>query len=580
MSTSVGPHSSIPCNQGTTSIVPQSATTNSGLQPLLRLKTCLQSLVPAGFVPTLFRPHLIPAGMNWALPGAVALHSKLFRRDVSPVEPTLKPTNIPSGTSAHSLRPAPIDEGSILAHAALHSLGWLFASNVIGIWLAILLLFPNAGRWLGEWSYGRWIPVHLNWQLYGWMALPLVGWLIRIYGADRGPIMAWSRAALSVWSLALALGALSWLEGGSSGKLFLDWSGFVRIFFPLAILFLWFVLVGGLKESWRSPDNRSLLLRFIKVLGLIPLLLVPFDLYLASNPAIYPAFNPDTGGPTGASQLQSTLIIVLILFLLPYGLTHRKPRGGASILACWIVFAVEAFLCIVLLRARQTSHLETVTLAGLLIWVPLVPAYFHAFEWPRVTRLWRIAALAWWALLVPAGHVLFLPGILDRLKFTDGLVAHSILAMAGFASSLLVLLLAVLLGEDGCVFNTGWAFIAWHGATLAYVVLFLFAGWREGADPSFTIVPGTARNIVYALRLFLGLAMTAASAEWLRQLMSRMPGQFVPIPHPFTNLVPKPWTPLRPEDSPLESRPFARFIAEDPEDDDRPGDPPSSEARR
>jgi len=51
--------------------------------------------------------------------------------------------------------------------------------------------------------------------------------------------------------------------------------------------------------------------------------------------------------------------------------------------------------------------------------------------------------LFWWALLIPTGWCLFLPGVLDHLKFTDGLVSHSLMAMAGFVTSLLILVLAV-----------------------------------------------------------------------------------------------------------------------------------------
>jgi hypothetical protein len=40
------------------------------------------------------------------------------------------------------------------------------------------------------------------------------------------------------------------------------------------------------------------------------------------------------------------------------------------------------------------------------------------------------------------------------------------------------------------------------------------AGWREGFDPTFTIVPGMARNVLYALRLVSGLLMFAASLDW------------------------------------------------------------------
>jgi cytochrome c oxidase cbb3-type subunit 1 len=420
---------------------------------------------------------------------------------------------------------------SVLAIAAWHSLAWLFAANLVGVWLAVLLLYPAAGRWLGEWSYGRWTPVHLNFELYGWMALPLVAWAIRTYRADCGPIASWSRTALLLWSLALTLGAVSWLNGNSSGKLFLDWSGYVRIFFPLSILFLWFVLAVACKRAWRKPDNRSLLIRAAKLAGLALLLLVSFVLYIASDPGIYPAVNPDSGGPTGASQLESTLIIVLILFLLPYGLTRRKATGGKWLITAWIIFAIEAMLCLSLGRQDVSHHrpAQFISLGSLLVWVPLVPACFSAFEWPRNTRLWRHAVMAWWAFLVPSGWAFFLPGILDRLKFTDGLVGHSIMAMAGFATSLLILILGVLLDQDAEIFNSRWAFTAWHGSTLAYVVLFLIAGWREGVDPTFTIVPGTARNVLYAVRLLLGLAMTAASAHWLMRLTQRMRARTVTI---------------------------------------------------
>jgi hypothetical protein len=40
------------------------------------------------------------------------------------------------------------------------------------------------------------------------------------------------------------------------------------------------------------------------------------------------------------------------------------------------------------------------------------------------------------------------------------------------------------------------------------------AGWREGFDPTFTIVPGMARNVLYVLRLASGLLMFAASLDW------------------------------------------------------------------
>ena len=41
------------------------------------------------------------------------------------------------------------------------------------------------------------------------------------------------------------------------------------------------------------------------------------------------------------------------------------------------------------------------------------------------------------------------------------------------------------------------------------------AGWREGFDPAFTIVPGMERNVIYILRLLSGILMLIASFDWL-----------------------------------------------------------------
>ena len=131
------------------------------------------------------------------------------------------------------------------------------------------------------------------------------------------------------------------------------------------------------------------------------------------------------------------------------------------------------------------------------------------------TRLWRIAFLGWWSALLLIGWIFFLPGILDHFKFTDGLVGHSLLAMAGFTSSLLIFVLVQLLGEEGWIFNRTRSFYGWNIAVAGYVVLMTIAGWREGFDPTFTIVPGAARNTLYILRLVVGVVMLASSVDWL-----------------------------------------------------------------
>ena len=106
---------------------------------------------------------------------------------------------------------------------------------------------------------------------------------------------------------------MSWLNGHTGGKLFLDWQGYARVLFPLASLFLWLVLAWSLCCRWQSGENVPPAERYAKIVGLIFLLSVPVTLYWAADPKIYPPANPDTGGPTGASLLESTLGIVSVL---------------------------------------------------------------------------------------------------------------------------------------------------------------------------------------------------------------------------------------------------------------------------
>jgi cytochrome c oxidase cbb3-type subunit 1 len=422
-----------------------------------------------------------------------------------------------------------------VASAAWHALFWLVFANATGILIAVLLLFPALNRQLGEWTYGRWIMVHMNLELYGWTSLPMVAFLFRVYGADRKPLAQWCRPVLWVWSASLVLGAFSWLSGYSSGKLFLDWSGYTRILFPAALLALWLLLVFALVSNWSHSENAAVTAWAAKLAGLVVLLAVPFLIYIASSPNAYPPVNPDTGGPTGASQLESSLAIVAVLLMLPFGLTRRKANHSRVIAAAWAVLAAEALLCAALGRA-DISHrnpVQYLSLGSLLLWLPLMPAYYAAFQWYSGTRRWRYAFLWWWGALVLTGWIFFLPGILDHFKFTDGLVGHSFVAMAGFTSSLVIFVMVQLMGRDGWIFNRTRSFYLWNGSVIAYILLMTIAGWREGFDPTFTIVPGAARNLLYALRLVTGILMFLASLDWLIDASALLREQIPkPIPAP------------------------------------------------
>jgi len=271
------------------------------------------------------------------------------------------------------------------------------------------------------------------------------------------------------------------------------------------------VLNNSDTESTRST-------RVAKLLGLLILLAVPFAIYVASSPQIYPAVNPDTGGPTGASQLESSLGIVLILLLLPFGISRRLPGRNRVVMLSWFLLAAEGALCALLSRADVSHHepAQYLALGSMILWLPLMRLYYRAFTWNAATRRWRTAMLWWWGGLVVSGWLLFLPGVLDRLKFTDALVGHSLAAVAGFLSAMLIFMMVELLGErDAWILNRTWSFHMWNWGVLAYVLVMTVAGFMEARDPAFTIVAGPARNALYVLRLITGLMMLAASVEWL-----------------------------------------------------------------
>lgn len=397
---------------------------------------------------------------------------------------------------------------------ALHSLGWLLAANLVGIWLAVCLLWPAVGDRLAPLTFGRWVPLHLDWQLYGWCALPLVGALLAwCLDAQHPQVERHARVALGVWSLALALGGIAWLGGTTSGKLFQDWHGWTRPLLPAAMHVLWALLAA---HTWWRRKRLTAAGRLWRGGLLVLLLVVPSALYWSGGREVYPAVNPDSGGATGAALLGSTLGIVTIYLVLPMflGLTWRRRPGFLvwAMIASWVVFAV--------IDRGDVSHHAAVPIAALgllLVWIPLLPIGWARFAWPRAAGPWLWAAAAWWALLVLSGWVTFLPGVSEALKFTHGLVAHAHLAMAGFVTSVNGAIMIVLTGR---VAPRG-VFWLWQGGCGIFVLVMLVLGGLEAERAGELFRSEAWTQALFAVRLGAGVAMTVASGRWLADYFRR-----------------------------------------------------------
>ncbi len=398
------------------------------------------------------------------------------------------------------------DEG--VSIAIKHALGWLVAGNAVGLYLSLLLMKP---QWqLGEWTYGRWVPVHLNVQLYGWTALPLVAWLFSIYEVNLSKAAAWAPAAVWAWTAALALGAMHWLGGETGGKIFLDWKDGVLCAFVTALVILWLVLAAAWAGRFKTWSRSR---KWISSGGLLGLAFVPVAIVLTASPKSYPPIDVTTGGPSGSSLLGSSLLVVGLMLLLPrvvagHGAGVAGRRTWIYFAFCWVYFGVAEWI-----GGTHFDWWQNVSLLLMPPWAWLLYRDWMGFRWPVGSRVWRVSMFAWWVLLVSTAYLMYFPLILDRIKFTQGLVAHSHLAMAGFTTSFCALLAVLLTGKR---LGRTITVMSWNLAALAMVVTLALVGWREGTEPSWMVENPPWRVLGLFARSVCGVVMLGISLVWLR----------------------------------------------------------------
>lgn len=399
--------------------------------------------------------------------------------------------------------PASCDEARC---AARHALGWLVFGNTVGLLLSVLLLRP---QWQpGSLTYGRWVPLHLNAQLYGWTALPLVGWLMSMYEVGLSKARPWASAAVWAWTAALAFSCFRWLGGETSGKIFLDWRNSSLWSFVIALLLLWLVLAAAWKDRSRHWDKFR---RISTLAGLAALALVPLVMMVAASPKTYPPVDRTTGGPTGSSLLGSTLMVIGLMLLLPR-VARLKGRGRAN-RATWIFFGFS-WVAFAITEASGGGHFDSWQLGAMMLllpWAWLVRRDWSGFVWPPHAHPWLLSMLAWWTILVATGIAMYWPGILDHIKFTHGLVAHSHLAMAGFTTSFCALLASLCTERPigGTV-----SVISWNLAVATMIVVLATMGWREGSATGWMTVRADWREAGLLIRTLCGAVMCVISISW------------------------------------------------------------------
>lgn len=398
----------------------------------------------------------------------------------------------------------------------LHALGWLAAACSAGLLLQALQLYPNLNDTLGALTYGRWFPVHANAALYGWCAVPLAGVLLRWYWPGGAEARGHVSLALAGWTLAIAGGAAGWLLGETNGKPFMEWAGGTEALLPLAMIGLW-VLLASWTEARRAAGEYSGAGFAARCLVLAALLPVPFVFVWAAAPEVYPAINPDSGGATGTSLLGSTLGFVAIYGAAPalLGLPPAAGRARMRIALAWCAWCLSMGVFATAGHGDVSHHelRQQVSLGVLLLWAPLSWLLFRSYRWPGEARGWLAAAFLWWCLLLASGWLGFLPGMSERFKFTQILVAHAHLAMAGCVGSLGWVLL-ICLGGGG---SGRWRLALWQAGTALHIGATAWAGWREISEPGALFLGDAAITAAWTLRLLAGATLAGVALSWWLQ---------------------------------------------------------------
>jgi cytochrome c oxidase cbb3-type subunit 1 len=415
---------------------------------------------------------------------------------------------------------------SIQLRLSQFSLVWLSLANLVGVLLAILLIWPQGNAYLGPFTYGRWMPLHMDWHLYGWCALPLLGILCARFLDQVKTGAETTTWILLLWTLGLAVGGWQWLAGGQSGKPFLNWTGYAGIVFCTSLLAIWgWLALGWIQRLRTQSDSRLELLGKGTVLA--GLLTLPFILRLTSNPVIYPPINPNSGGATGHSLLASTLGIVFLMGIIPpigLKLPTRGPTAKTKTWAFWSIFILSLILYAVIEHGNvaNTSLSQILALGSLMIWPILVIWLWSSFKWSAESKIWRWAFFTWWALLTINGWTTFLPGTLDTLKFTNSLVAHTHLAMAGMITTLNIVIL-IEIGSSNPVrkiLSSKSLFWIWNAGCALYVASMLWQGIREGLTPGVLFTSNRLTDSLYIIRLIAGAGMTLSGVIWTWKLCS------------------------------------------------------------
>jgi cytochrome c oxidase cbb3-type subunit 1 len=349
---------------------------------------------------------------------------------------------------AREAKPAPFDAGLRKSLLLLFggALCWLPLACVLAIVAGVKLVWPeflDGILWL---SYGRIAPAALNLFVYGWACPVAFGaalWLLARLG--RGPIAGFPALAGTIcWHVGVLLGLCGTLVGLGKPFPLLEFPSFGGQL--LLIGALAFGVVGY--ELFRARVVRPIYASTWYVVAALlwfPWVLVTGCLLMVWAPVPGPAQAPIAAWFAGGvlHLFLAAVALGVLYYLVPHLLLRRLPSYNVSLLGfwCFALFGAWAGLSQLIGGPVPVWLVSAGVVSSVLLIIPVWIIAINLYgaikgapasadvSWPFV-----LTSIGLFVGVYAEGALLAFPSVSGIFQFTDVVLAHGVLLVAGFVT--------------------------------------------------------------------------------------------------------------------------------------------------
>ena len=329
---------------------------------------------------------------------------------------------------------------------------WFVLAGLAGLFLASAMVAPDFAfykniSWL---VFGRVRPMHTNMMIFGFVGSALIGALYYyVPHLARSPLYSrrMGRAAVWLWNLTVASGTVTLALGYTQSREYAEW------IWPVDILLL-VVLALTFYNLFRTVVVREEKLLYVSIWYAFGALIFTFFIYFFGNAVWNPRTGAITGMPDGIlAWFYGHGIVGLFLTPLSVGLAYyvipivsRAPlfSHAVSLVGFWTILMFYPHIGTHhLLQTPAPTWLKIVAITGSIgMLIPVFAVLVNLWLTMRgklgqihtdVGGKFVFAGLVWYLFVCLQGPFQALPSVQTVTHLTNWVVAHSHIAVFGFA---------------------------------------------------------------------------------------------------------------------------------------------------